>query len=162
MIENNLLHEHSLFLRGCFRVQINLFNYLWNLKTLILEANIKEDQQISAIWEPQNVCLLERRKKGAELWDLVSIYRDQKTLKNRHGWLGCEFGCILLRKDRKDALYRHPKGVRPKPKRRKFGLLKCRSALQKCWMVLLDAKHTFVFVCVLDSPSMVFWSDPCT
>ena len=28
VIENNLLHEHSLFLRGCFRVQRNLFSYL--------------------------------------------------------------------------------------------------------------------------------------
>ena len=34
------------------------------------------------------------------------------------------------------------------------------SALQKCRMVLLDAEHTFVFGCVLDSLSRVFWSGP--
>ena len=27
-LENNLLHEHTLFLRGCFRVQKILFNSL--------------------------------------------------------------------------------------------------------------------------------------
>ena len=52
--------------------------------------------------------------------------------------------------------------VRRKPKRRKFGPFKCRSALQKCRMVLLDAEYTFVFGCILDSLSMVFLSDPCT
>ena len=31
------------YLRGRFRVQRNLFNYLWNLKTLILLANPKEE-----------------------------------------------------------------------------------------------------------------------
>ena len=51
------------YLRGRFRVERNLFNYLWNLKTLILLANLKEDWEISAIWESQNICLLERKKK---------------------------------------------------------------------------------------------------
>ena len=41
------------------------------------------------------------KKKGAELWGSFSIYKGQKTLKNRHGQLGCESGCILLQKDRK-------------------------------------------------------------
>ena len=49
----------------------------------------------------KNVCLSERKKKSAELWDSVSIYRDQKTLKNKYGQLGSESERILLGKDRK-------------------------------------------------------------
>ena len=49
----------------------------------------------------KNVCLSERKKKNVELWDSISIYRSQKTLKNRYGWLGFEFGHIILRKDKK-------------------------------------------------------------
>ena len=143
MIENNFLHEHSLFLRGCFRVQRNLFNNLWNLKTLILAANIREDQQVLAIWEPQNVCLLERKKKGAELWDSVSIYRGQKTLKNRHGWLGCEFGHIIPRKDRKRVSYRHPKGVGPKPKTSQFDTFKVPFGTPKVPNVTLGCQMFF-------------------
>ena len=48
------------------------------------------------------------------------------------------------------------------PKGGNLALLNFRSALQKCRMVLLDAKHTFVFGCILDSSSMVFLSDSCT
>ena len=46
------------------------------------------------------------------------------------------------------------------PKGGHSALLKCRLALQKCRMVLLDAKHSFVFGYVLDSPFRVFliWS----
>ena len=124
VIENNLLHEHSLFLRGCFRVQRNLFSYLWNLKTLILAANLRKDQQISAIWEPQNVCLPECKKKVPELWDPVSIYRGWKTLKNRHRWLKCEFKPNLLRKGQKGMHYHHPKSIGPKPKKGKFSPFK--------------------------------------
>ena len=54
------------------------------------------------------------------------------------------------------------KALGQSPKGGNLALLKCRSALQKCRMVLLDAEHTFVFGCVLDSPSMVFLFDPCT
>ena len=68
------------YLRGCFRIQRNLFNYLWNLKTLASTKNQKGDQKIWAVGA-KNVCLLECRKKGVELWGSVSIYRDQKTLK---------------------------------------------------------------------------------
>ena len=113
VIENTLLHEHSLFSRGCFRVQRNLFNYLWNLKTLILVANIREDQPISTIWEPQNICLPKCRKRGDELWDSIFFfffYRGQKTLKNRHGRLGCEFGHILPQKGRKGCSLLSPEG----------------------------------------------------
>ena len=42
-----------------------------------------------------------KKKNGVELWGLVSIYRHQRALKNRYRRLGCESGCILLRKDRK-------------------------------------------------------------
>ena len=36
------------------------------------------------------------------------------------------------------------------------------SALLKCQMVLLDAEHSSMFECVLDSLFRVFLSDPCT
>ena len=121
MIENNLLHEHSVFLRGCFRVQRNLFSYLWNLKTLILAANLKEDQQILAIWESQNVCFSECRKKCAELWDSVSIYRGQKTLKSSPKVQNANRDSSFCEKIEKGVPYRHPKGVGPKPKRSQFG-----------------------------------------
>ena len=41
------------------------------------------------------------KKKSVELWDSISIYRSQKTLKNRYGRLGFEFGHIILWKDQK-------------------------------------------------------------
>ena len=56
----------------------------------------------------------------------------------------------------------HLKGVRPKPKRDHSALLKCRSALQKCQMVLLDAERSSLFGCILDSLFRVFLSGPCT
>ena len=156
MIENNLLHEHSLFLIVCFRVQRNLFNYLWNLKTLISIANIKKDQQISAIWESQNVCLSECKKKSSQLWDLISIYRGGKTLKHRHGRLKCDSRRILMWKGKKECALSSPKGSWAKAQ--KGG----HSALQKCRMVLLDAERSSVFGCVLDFLFRVFWSSPCT
>ena len=42
--------------------------------------------------------------------DSVSIYRGQKTLKNRHGRLGCESGRILPRKGRKVCALSSPEG----------------------------------------------------
>ena len=58
----------------------------------------------------KNVYLSKHKKKGAELWGSVSIYRGHKTLKNRHEWLGCESGRILLWKDRKWGALSSPKG----------------------------------------------------
>ena len=154
MIDNNLLHEYSLFLRGCFTVQRNLFSYLWNLKTLIFVANLRKDQQVLAIWKPQNVCLPER-KKSAELWGSVSIYRGQRTLKNRHGRLGCESGRILLWKDRKRCALSSLE--RPKPKTWKFGPFRVPFGTPKMPNWPLDTKHSFVFECHLDSFFRVFW-----
>ena len=88
------------YLRGCFRVQRNFFSYLWNLETLILLANLRKDQLISAICEFP-MPLRAWKKKSVELWGSVSIYRGQKTLKNRHERLGFESEHILLRKGRK-------------------------------------------------------------
>ena len=49
-------------------------------------------------------------KKGSELWGSVSIYRGQKALKNRYGWLGFESGLILLQKDQKGYALSSPEG----------------------------------------------------
>ena len=70
---NNLLHGALFFLKGYFRVQINLYNYLWNLKTLAWE-NIKEgirNMRILSVWK----CLSESVKECAEFWDPVFIYK---------------------------------------------------------------------------------------
>ena len=49
------------------------------------------------------------------------------------------------------------------PKWGNSALLKCRSALQKCRIVLLDTKRSFLFGCLLDSLSRVFFLfGPCT
>ena len=48
------------------------------------------------------------------------------------------------------------------PKGGNLALLNFRSALQKCRMVLLDAKRSFMFGCLLDSISRVFLSGHCT
>ena len=89
------------YLRGCFRVQRNLFSYLWNLKTLASTKIQRGDQKNMSCLGAQNVCLLECRKKDVELWDSVFIYRGQKILKNRYMQLGFESRCIILRKGRK-------------------------------------------------------------
>ena len=79
------------------------------------------------------MCLPERRKKGAELWGSVSIYRGQKTLKNRHGRLGCEFGCILfVKRSKKVCLIITWRSLGESPTKENLALLECRSALQKC------------------------------
>ena len=80
----------------------------------------------------KNVCLSERKKKSAELWDSVSIYRGQKTLKNRYGWLWFKSGRILLRKIEKGMHNRHPKVVRPKSTSGKFGPFRVPFGTQKC------------------------------
>ena len=82
----------------------------------------------------KNVCLSKRKKKSAELWDSVPIYRGQKTLKNRYGRLGFESVHILLRKGRKGCLIitRRPLGQSPQDGNLAFQM--CRLALQKCWI----------------------------
>ena len=102
--------EQSFFFRGYFRVQRNFFNYLWNLKTLILVANIRKDQLISVICESPKRMSLKVCKKSVELWSSVSIYRGLRILKNRYGQLGFESKRILLRKDRKGYAYSSPEG----------------------------------------------------
>ena len=97
------------------------------------------------------------KKKDVELWGSVSIYRGQKTLKNRHGWLGCESKRILLRKGQMGVPYHHPKAVGPKPKRGKFSPFRVPFSTPKVPNWLLDTEHSFVFGCCLDSSSSVFW-----
>ena len=70
----------------------------------------KGDQKIWAIWKPQTYTSQSVKKKGAELWGLVFIYRGQRTLKNRHGRLGCKSKHILLRKNRKRCALSSPEG----------------------------------------------------
>ena len=71
------------FRRGCFRVQRNLFSYLWNLKTQASIENQRGEQKIWAVWEPK-ACASQsveifffslEGEKCAELWDASSIYR---------------------------------------------------------------------------------------
>ena len=54
---------------------------------------------------------------------------------------------------------RRPLGQSPKGGNQ--ALLKCRLALQKCRMVLLDAERSSVFGCVLDTLFRAFLSGPC-
>ena len=91
----------------------------------------------------KNVCLLERKKKGVELWGSVSIYRGQKTLKNRYGWLGFESRLILLQIGRKGCALSSPKGCWAKANH------------MKIWPY--GSEHSFVFGCRLDSFSKIFW-----
>ena len=87
-------------------------------------------------------------KKGVELWDSVSIYIGQKTLKHRHGWLGCESGHIILWKDWKGCLIVTRRELGQSPKRANSTLLKCRSALQKFRLVPLGVECSLVFGCL--------------
>ena len=80
LIRNNLLRGALFFLRGYFRVQRNLCNYLWNLKTLSWE-NIRmgiENMRNLGVWESVS---LESVKECPRFCDLISIYRGWKTLK---------------------------------------------------------------------------------
>ena len=105
----------------------------------------------------KNVCLSERKKKSAELWDSVSIYRGQKTLKNRYGWLWFKSGRILLRKIEKGMHNRHPKVVRPKSTSGKFGPFRVPFGTPlKVLNWPYGSECTFVFRCCLDSSSRVF------
>ena len=71
----------------------------------------REDKKIWAIWEPKTYASQSVEKKNdVELWGSVSIYRDQKTLKNRYGWLGFESRHILLRKGWKGCALSSPEG----------------------------------------------------
>ena len=93
----------------------------------------RRDHKIWAIWKPKMYTSQSVKKKGTELWGSVSIYRGQRTLKNRHERLGCKSKHILLRQNRKKLcliITRRPLGQSPK-----YGnsaLLECHSALQNC------------------------------
>ena len=50
------------------------------------------------------------KKKGTELYSSVSIYKGQKTLKNRYRRLGFESGRIILQKGRKWCVLSSLKG----------------------------------------------------
>ena len=105
----------------------------------------------------KNVCLSERKKKSAELWDSVSIYRGQKTLKNRYRWLWFKSGRILLRKIEKGMHNRHLKAVGPKSTSGKFGPFRVPFGTPpKVLNWPYGSECTFVFRCCLDSSSRVF------
>ena len=105
----------------------------------------------------KNICLSERKKKGAELWDSVSIYRVQKTLKNRYGWLWFKSGRIFLRKIEKGMHNCHPKAVGPKSTSGKFGPFRVPFGTPpKVSNWPYGSECTFVFRCRLDSSSRVF------
>ena len=107
-LESNLLREHSstwndvLGFKETFQLSLKLRNPSFNRKS-------KKGSENMSNLGSQNVCVSERKKKGVELWGLVSIYKGLKALKNRYERLGCESGCILLRKDRKGCALSSPK-----------------------------------------------------
>ena len=117
------------YLRGCFRVQRNLFNYLWNLKTLILLANLREDQLLSTICESPK---RKKKKNGAELWCSVSIYRGQKTKK--YAWIIRIWIRThpFVKKSKRVCLIITRRPLGQSPNHGNLALLECRSALQKC------------------------------
>ena len=93
----------------------------------------KGDQKIWAIWEPKMCASQSVKKKGAELWGWVSIYRSQRILKNRHGRLGCESEHILLQKRSKRVCHIVTQRLLGQsPTKENSALLECRLALQKC------------------------------
>ena len=92
------------------------------------------------------------KKKGVELWGLVSIYKGQKTLKKRYEQLGFESGHTLLQKDRKGYALSSPEGRRAKA--HMMAIWQFWSAVPN-W--LLEAECALVFRCHLVSPSRVFW-----
>ena len=136
MIDNNLLHEHSLFLGRCFRVQRNLFNYLWNRKTLTFVANLREDQQILGILS-------------------LKTYASQSVKKKKKRRVNPD--ASFCEKIKKGVPYCHPKAVGPKPKRGKFGPFRVSFGTAKVPNWLLDTECSFMFGCCLDSSSKVFW-----
>ena len=97
----------------------------------------------------KNVCLSECKKRG-ELWGPVSIYRGQKTLKNRYRRLGFEFGHILLWKCRKWCALLSPKG-----RWAKAHMMAIRHS-KSAELALRGRMHFRIRVHLL-SPSRVFW-----
>ena len=107
----------------------------------------------------ENVCLSKRKRKNVELWGSISIYRGQRTLKNRHKRLGCESKQRKIQPNKgKGVHYRHPKAIRPKPNKGKFNPFRVPFGTPKVPNWPLDTEHSFVFGCHLDSSSRVFWS----
>ena len=53
--------------------------------------------------------------------------------------------------------YRHPKAIRPKPKRGKLGPFRVPFGTPKVLNWLLDTERSFMFGCCLDFSSRVFW-----
>ena len=147
--------DHFLFLRGYFRVQRNLFNYLWNIKTLISTANIREGICKYEQFESLKVCASQSVQKVP--WIMRSnLYLQRWENSKKKAWT------IKIR------IWTHPFAKRLKRvclivTRRELGQSPKggHSALQKCHSVLLDAKHSSMCGCVLDSLSRVFWSGPC-
>ena len=73
------MHHHTLFLRGYFRVQRNLFNSLWNLKTLILKQHSERGSENMCGLRVKNVCLLECGKKVLN-YEVQSIFIELRGL----------------------------------------------------------------------------------
>ena len=103
----------------------------------------------------KNVCLSEckkKKKKGSKLWGLVSIYRGQKTLKNRYGWLGFESDASFCKKIENGMHNCHSKAVGSMPTLGKFSPFRYSKVLN--WPY--GSEFTFVFGCRLDFSSRVF------
>ena len=117
----------------------------------LISKTQRGDQKIWAIWKPKTYASLSVKKKGSELWDSVSIYRGQKALKNRYGWLGFESGLILLRKDWKGCALSSLEGHWPK-------VPSC-SALQKC-QIGLWTPNTLSCLGAIWTPLLGFFYQP--
>ena len=96
-------------------------------------------------------------KKGVGLWGSVSIYRGQKTLKNRYEQLGFNSEVSFCVKIKKDMHNCHSKAVGPKPISGKFGPFRAPFGTPKVPNWPYGFKCNFVFGCRLDSSSRVFW-----
>ena len=117
-LESNILHEHSsawndiLGLKETFQLSLEPKNPSFNKKS-------KRGSENMSNLGPKTYASYSV-KKCVKLWGLVSIYWGLKSLKNRYGRLGCESGCILLRKDWKMCALSSPKGRWAKAQKEKI------------------------------------------
>ena len=131
LIRNNLLHGALFFLRGYFRVQKNLCNYLWNLKTLPWE-NIRmgiKNMRNLWVWE----CVSLRVSNSVLNFEIQPPFIEARMLKNKQWRVECELGRVFLWKSQKGCVLSSLEER----------WAKALSTLQKCRMVLLDVVRDF-------------------
>ena len=145
------MHRALFFLRGYFRVQTNLCNYLWNLKTLTWK-NIRDGDQKYENFECVRKCLSQSVKTNVLNFKIQSLFIEVGMLKKQAMMGRMRIGMrFSTKKSKRMCLIITQRELDQNPKGCHSALWKCQSALQKCRKVLLGADRTFVFGCAFDS-----------